>query len=95
MTFDKQRSLRKAALATALAGAVLGAAALPAAARGFVSFGVGAPVAPVYGYGPTYYQPYDGYGYGYAYAPPPPAYYYPPPAPVYGGPVVNFGFRVR
>jgi hypothetical protein len=88
MTFDKQRSLRKAVLATALAGAVLGAAALPAAARGFVSFGIGAPV-----YGPTYYQPY--YGGGYAYAPPPPAYYYPPPAPVYGGPVVNFGFHVR
>ena len=43
MTFDKKHSLRKAAMATVLAGAVLGAAALPAAARGFVSFGFGGP----------------------------------------------------
>jgi hypothetical protein len=89
MTFDKHRSLRKAAIATALTGAVLGAAALPAAARGYVSFGFGAP--SYYDYGPSYYAPYSGYSY-YA---PPPAYYYPPPAPVYGGPAVNFGFHVR
>jgi hypothetical protein len=54
MTFDKKRSLRKAALATAVAGAVLGAAALPASARGFVSFGFGAPSYYGYGYGPSY-----------------------------------------
>ncbi len=86
MTFDKKQSLRKAAMATVLAGAVLGAAALPAAARGYVSFGVGAPY-----YGPSYYAPY----YGYSYYAPPPAYYYPPPAPVYTGPAVNFGFHVH
>jgi hypothetical protein len=100
MTFDKNRGLRKAAMATVVAGAVLGAAALPAAARDFVSFGFGAPsyysygpgygYGPSYSYGPSYYAPSYGYSY-YA----PPAYYYPPPAPVYGGPAVNFGFHFR
>lgn len=89
MTFDKQRSLRKAAMATALAGAVLGAAALPAAARGYVAFGVGGPT--YYDYGPSYYAP----SYGYSYYAPPPAYYY-PPAPVYAAPpAVSFGFNFR
>ena len=87
MTLDKSK-LRSTAIATAVAGAMLGAAALPAAARGYVSFGLGAPVYV----GPSYY--------GYSYYPPPPAYdygyygYY-PPAPVYTGPAVNFGFHVR
>lgn len=86
MTFDKQRSLRKVAIATALAGTVLGAAALPAAAQGY-----GYYYGPRYGYAPRYYAPY----YGYSYYAPPPAYYYPPPAPVYGGPAVSFGFNFR
>jgi hypothetical protein len=86
MKFDKSR-LRSAAVATALAGAMIGAATLPAAARGYVSFGFGAPAYV----GPTYYS--------YGYYPPPPVYdygyygYY--PAPVYPGPAVNFGFDVR
>jgi hypothetical protein len=85
MKFDSSK-LRSAALATALAGAMVGAAALPAAARGYVSFGVGAPAYV----GPTYYS--------YGYYPPPPAYdyyygYY--PAPVYTAPAINFGFHIR
>ncbi len=90
MTFDKKLSLRKAAMATVLAGAVLGAASLPAAARGYVSFGYGGPT--YYSYGPSYYAP----SYGYSYYAPPPAYYYPPPAPVYAAPPpVSFGFHFR
>lgn len=88
MKLDKTK-LRSALVATALAGAMVSAVTLPAAARGYVSFGIGAPVYV----GPTYY------GYDYGYYPPPPAYdygyygYY--PAPVYAAPSVNFGFHVR
>lgn len=89
MTFDKSK-LRSTIVATALAGAMLGAAALPAAARGYVSFGIGAPAYV----GPTYYS-----GYGY-YPPPSPAYYgyygYAAPAPVYAAPpAVTFGVHLR
>lgn len=87
MKFDRTK-LRSAVIATALAGAMVGAATLPAAARGYVSFGFGAPVYS----GPTYYD------YGYRYYPPPPAYgysyygYY--PAPVYTAPpAVSLHFR--
>ena len=86
MKFDKTK-LRSAMIATALAGAMVGAATLPAAARGYVSFGFGAPAYV----GPTYYN--------YGYYPPPPAYgysydYY--PAPVYAAPpAVTFGVHVR
>ena len=88
MKLDRSK-LRSAVIATAVAGAMLGVAALPAAARGYVSFGFGAPVYV----GPSYY----GYSYGY-YAPPPAysyGYGYYPPAPVYAGPAVNLGFHVR
>jgi hypothetical protein len=94
MTFPK-RGLRNLALAAAVAGVVLGAASLPATARGFVSFGFGAPAYPTYyDYGPSYYGP-SYYAPSYSYYAPPPAYYYPPPPPVYAGPAVNFGFHIR
>ena len=67
-----------------LAGAVLAAVSLVAAARGPVGFGIPAPVytarAPVYyAPAPAYYPPVPAYyAQASSYSQPPPAYYYPP-----------------
>ena len=84
------RTLQGALAATVLAGALVGVAAMPASARGFVSFGFGAP---------AYVAPAPVYDYGYAppayYAPPPAYSYYGYPAPYVAAPAVTFGVHVR